>query len=54
MGKRVTQRILTCDLCGKTPEDGEHMWEMDKKVLCEECCEKLDENQENEPEEETE
>ena len=50
MGQRVTQRILVCDLCGKVPDDGEHMWEMGRELWCEECCEK----QENESEEETE
>lgn len=25
MGQRITQRIYTCDLCGKTPDDGEFM-----------------------------
>lgn len=50
MGQKVTQRILVCDLCGKIPEDGEYMWEMGREVWCKECCEK----QENESEEETE
>ena len=40
MGQRITQRILVCDICGKTPNDGEYMWEMGREVWCEECCEK--------------
>lgn len=50
MGKRIKQQILTCDLCNKTPDDGEYMWEMGIEVWCEECCEE----QQNESEDETE
>ena len=37
MGQRVTQRILECHCCNRTPEDGEHMWEMCGDYLCAEC-----------------
>ena len=37
MGHRVTQRILTCFQCGKTPEDGEYLWEMCGKYVCANC-----------------
>lgn len=40
MGQRITQRIYTCDLCGKTPDDGEYMWHMCNEVWCKECCDK--------------
>jgi len=43
MGRRITQRIYTCDLCGKTPEDGEYVWEMMGEHWCEECCDKEEE-----------
>ena len=38
MGYRLTQRIYSCDVCGKTPEDGEYMWHMGNEIWCEECC----------------
>ncbi len=41
MGRRLIQRIHTCDSCGKIPEDGEYMWHMGDEVLCEECCDKV-------------
>ena len=37
MGHRVTQRILTCFQCGKTPEDGEYLWEMCGEYVCANC-----------------
>jgi len=37
MGQRITQRIYDCDLCNKTPEDGECMWEMGSQVWCKKC-----------------
>jgi hypothetical protein len=40
MGRRVTQRILECAICEKTPEDGEYLWEMCGEYWCEECCDK--------------
>lgn len=42
MGNRITQRIYKCDVCGKTPEDGEYLWHMGNEVWCRECCEKED------------
>ena len=38
MGNRTTQRILTCGVCGKTPDDGDYMWEMGNAPWCEPCC----------------
>ena len=42
MGQRITQRIYDCDICGRTPEDGEDMWEMYNGngcvYLCESCA----------------
>jgi len=41
MGQRTTQRILECKLCGRTPEDGEYMWEMNSDgYWCEICIDK--------------
>lgn len=40
MGRRLTQRILECDICHKIPEDGEYIWEMNTELWCEACCEK--------------
>lgn len=37
MGHRITQRIITCDCCGNTPEDGTYLWEMCGDYICEEC-----------------
>jgi len=42
MGRRITQTIYTCDVCGKTPEDGEYLWHMNNQVWCESCCDKID------------
>jgi len=42
MGRRITQRILTCDLCGRTPENGEYLWEMNGEHWCEKCIDKMD------------
>lgn len=47
MGAIIIQRIYTCDLCGKTPEDGEKLWHMNSEVWCEACCEKSDAEQSN-------
>lgn len=44
MGHRITQRIYTCDICGKTPKNGESMWEMGYEVWCKECCDKIEAN----------
>jgi len=38
MGHRLTQKIYTCDKCGKTPEDGEYMWHMGNETWCEKCA----------------
>jgi len=48
MGHRITQRIYTCDLCDKTPEDGATLWHMNSEVWCEECCDKLEEDEDKE------
>jgi len=40
MGRMVIQRILECNDCGKTPEDGEKLWEMCGVYICEKCIEK--------------
>ena len=45
MGQRTYQRILTCSECGKTPNDGEPMWEMSGEYWCKSCCE----NEESDP-----
>ena len=42
MGQKIRQRILVCDVCGKTPDDGETMWEMGREVWCEDCCNRLE------------
>ena len=48
MGQRTTQRILECDDCGRTPEDGEYMWEMCGKYICSTCIDKEEEDEEEE------
>lgn len=40
MGHRTYQRILECSQCGRTPEDGEPMWQMGSEYWCEDCCNK--------------
>jgi len=48
MGHRITQRIHECSQCSKIPEDGEYMWYMGDEIWCEECCDKEeDEDEEN-------
>ena len=42
MGHIIIQSIYTCDLCGKTPKDGEKLWHMNSEVWCEACCSKVD------------
>lgn len=37
MGHKVIQRILECDCCGRIPDDGENLWEMCGKYICETC-----------------
>ena len=46
MGHRVTQRIIECSVCRKTPDDGEYLWEMSGEYWCEDCCNKDDEEPE--------
>lgn len=43
MGAKITQRIYICDVCGKTPEDGEYLWHMGNEVICEDCIKKQEE-----------
>lgn len=38
MGYRITQTIYMCDVCGRTPDDGEHMWHMGSEIWCKDCC----------------
>ena len=38
MGHHIRQTIYTCDICDKTPEDGESLWHMNSEVWCESCC----------------
>ena len=40
MGRKITQRIYVCSLCGKIPDDGEHLWEMCGEYWCKDCAEK--------------
>jgi hypothetical protein len=42
MGQRIIQRILECDFCGRTPKDGESIWEMGFKYMCEKCADNED------------
>lgn len=42
MGKRIVQKIHTCNLCRNTPEDGEVLYEMCGEFWCEKCCDKQD------------
>ena len=47
MGQIIIQKIHTCDICGKTPEDGEKLWHMNNnEVWCEKCCEDAEETEE--------
>lgn len=47
VGNKVYQRILECGWCGRTPEDGEPMWEMSGEYVCETCLD--DEDGDDEP-----
>ena len=47
MGQRITQRIYECAICGKTPEDGEYMYEMCGEHWCYECSNKEDKDEED-------
>lgn len=42
MGHRIYQRILKCGDCERIPDDGEPMWEMCGKYICETCIDKDD------------
>lgn len=42
MGRRITQIIYICDVCGETPEDGEYLWQMGHQVWCDNCCTKIE------------
>ena len=46
MGQRVRQTIYECADCGRTPEDGEHMWFMCGKPICKDCVDEDEEEQE--------
>lgn len=45
MGNRVIQRIHECSTCGRTPDDGEYLWEMCGEYVCEKCVDKEDEQE---------
>lgn len=46
MGHRTTQRILICDDCKRTPDDGEFLWAMGSDYICEICIDKETEESE--------
>jgi len=48
MGRIIIQKIYTCDVCGRTPDNGENMWHMCSEVWCEECCDKDEQETEDE------
>ena len=48
MGQIIYQKIYTCDLCGKTPKDGEKLWHMGCEVWCEKCCKKAETGEDDE------
>ena len=48
MGYRVTQTIHSCSICDKSPEDGEYLWHMGNEIWCQECCDKIDEGDDEE------
>jgi len=45
MGNKTYQRILVCGDCGRTPDDGEPMWEMCGEYICEQCIYKDDDEE---------
>ena len=47
MGHITYQRILECAQCGKTPEDGEAMWDMCGAYYCEDCVDNIGEVEED-------
>ena len=48
MGRKIIQRIHSCDKCDEIPEDGEPLWEMGTQVICENCIDNENE-EEDEP-----
>jgi len=48
MGYRITQRICECSNCGAIPDDGEFLWHMGNEIWCEKCCDKQDDEDEDE------
>ena len=50
MGNRITQRIRECYECVRTPEDGEHMWQMPDGYMCATCIEENENKDEDEDE----
>ena len=42
MGRRITQEIYVCSLCGYVPLDGEYMWFMGDEIWCEKCMDKAE------------
>ena len=47
MGQRVTQVNYECAICGKKAKDGENMWHMGAEILCENCCDRDSEDNED-------
>lgn len=45
MGLKTYQRILECQECERTPEDGEPMWEMCGGYTCQDCIDKDDDKE---------
>ncbi len=46
MGHRTTQRVLTCHQCKRTPEDGEHLWDMCGYYYCADCVDNIEDDEE--------
>jgi len=51
MGHRIIQRILECNDCKRTPDDGEDMWEMSGHHICVDCIDKEEDVAEHENQE---
>ena len=47
MGRRITQRIIECDECGRIPDDGEYLWEMAGDYICHSCIDTYGEDKED-------
>lgn len=43
MGSKIIQQTYSCDLCDKTPDNGEALWRMGHEVWCEQCCDEQEE-----------